>query len=101
MGIRKVNLQDLAGSLSQRGRARFQDEELADAFQQMLEDGEPIVWETAIVEGKSDKARNSSKAKWRARAVSVFATLGVDEYRLSVRWTDEDECVLILSEVTE
>lgn len=94
MGIRKVNLSDLAGKLNQRGRSSFQDEELAEAFQQMLEDGEPFIWETAIVEGKTDKARSSSRAKWRHRAVSVFGQLNTGE-SISVCWTVDDECVIM------
>jgi hypothetical protein len=70
-GIRKVNLADLQGSLSKRGRERFHDPELAQALREMLVDKSPFVWETAVVEGKNEKQLNASRAKWRSRAVSA------------------------------
>lgn len=98
MGIRKVNLSDLKGSLSQRGRERFHDDELHQAFMEAIEmGGDTFVWETAQVEGKSEKARTASKAKWRSRATSLFSTLET-EMTISVRWTDANEMVIIISE---
>jgi hypothetical protein len=93
--IRKVNLADLAGSLSKKGKPRYQDNELLEAFREMLVDGEPFVWDTAIVEGKTDKEIEASKAKWRNRASSVFATLD-SNVKISIVWTmDTNEMVII------
>lgn len=95
MSIRKVNLSDLAGSLSQRGRERYKNDELKQALETMLEDGQPFIWETAKVTGKNDNEVSASKAKWRSRAVSVFESLN-SEQGISVRWTDQNEMVIIL-----
>ena len=94
MGIRKVNLNDLKGSLSQRGRSRFEDEELATALLEMLEDNEPVIWESAQVEGTTEKQRTASKMKWRNRANSVFNALESGT-KISIRWTTDDEMVII------
>lgn len=99
-GIRKVNLADLAGSLSQRGRERYNDPDLAEALREMLKDGQPFIWESAVVTGKTEKALNASRAKWRSRAVSVFESLNAGEnVGISVRWTtDTNEMVILLKE---
>lgn len=99
-GIRKVNLADLQGSLSQRGRERYNDPDLAEALREMLKDGQPFIWESAIVTGKTEKALNASRAKWRSRAVSVFESLNAGEnVGISVRWTtDTNEMVILLKE---
>lgn len=100
-GIRKVNLADLQGSLSKRGRERFHDPELAQALREMLVDKSPFVWETAVVEGKNEKQLNASRAKWRSRAVSVFTSLNAPEnVGISISWTDANEMVIIPKEVT-
>ena len=93
-GIQKVNLSDLAGSLSKRGRESFKDEELTEAFRDALEDGQPFIWSTAVVTGDTDKAVNASKAKWRSRAVSVFKALGVKDKRVTVQWTNDNRMVV-------
>lgn len=93
MGVRKVNLSDLSGSLSHRGRARFADPELAEALLAMIADNEPFIWETAVVSGKTEKAIEASKAKWRNRATSVLASLETN-YEISIRWTSDNEMVI-------
>lgn len=100
MGIRKVNLSDLAGSLSQRGRDRYTDPELHEAFVEAIGDGgSSFIWETAVIEGKTEKAKKASQAKWRNRAVSVFTAIAESEgMKLSVRWTVDNECLLIVAE---
>lgn len=94
MGVRKVNLSDLSGSLSQRGRSRFDDPELATALLAMIADNEPFIWETAVVSGKTDTAITASKAKWRNRATSVLANMNTD-YEITIRWTKENEMVIM------
>lgn len=95
-GIRKVNLSDLAGSLNQRGRERYNDPELAQAMRDLLADGQPFIWEAVTVTGKTDKARIASKAKWRNRAKSVMASQNED-VKLHIRWTIHDEMVIALA----
>lgn len=99
-GIQKVNLADLAGSLSQRGRERYNDPELAQALREMLKDGQPFIWASAVVTGKTEKALNASRAKWRSRAVSVFQSLNAGEnVGISIRWTnDTNKMVILLKE---
>lgn len=95
MGIRKVNLSDLQGSLSKKGRDRYADPELAEALTTMCQDGQPFVWDTAVVKGKTEKELVASKAKWRSRAMSVFTALNLgDEYAITIRWTTNNEMVI-------
>lgn len=93
MGIRKVNLSDLSGSLSKRGRERYDDPELREALQAMLEDGEAFIWDTAVVKGKTEKELTASKAMWRSRATSVLASIG-EEHTMTIRWTNSNEMVI-------
>lgn len=96
-GVRKVNLSELKGSLSSRGRTRFADDELSSALVEALSDGEPFIWETAQVTGKTDKQLNACRAKWRNRATSVFDQLpeaDTANHKLRVQWTTENEMVL-------
>lgn len=100
-GVRKVNLSELAGSLSKRGRERFHDDVLAQALTAMLSDGEPFIWMDAIVTGKTEKQVTASRAKWRSRAMSVFTALNAPEnVGISIRWTDENEMVIIPKDLT-
>jgi hypothetical protein len=94
-GIRKVNLSDLSGSLSKRGRERYTDPELQSALVEAMSDGESFIWDTAVVSGKTDKALTASKAMWRSRAMSVFTGIaGNETQRLRIQWTDANEMVL-------
>lgn len=91
-GIRKVNLSELKGQLSRRGRTRFADPELAKAILEMFQDGEAFIWEAVeLVTDKGEKEYDSSKAKWRARAVSVFESLdlGTDK-AISIAWMGDE-----------
>jgi hypothetical protein len=95
MSTRKVNLNDLKGSLSKKGKPRYENSELLEAFKEMLEDGTPIVWEEAKVEGETVAEVDACKAKWRNRATSVFATLD-SKVTISIVWTiDTHEMVII------
>lgn len=95
MGIKKINLQDLSAKLAPRGRDPYQDGELLEAFMEMLEDGEPFQWESAVIEGKNEKEITASKAKWRNRAVSVFSQIETDE-KISVHFGTENELFILL-----
>lgn len=95
-GIRKVNLSDLQGKMSRRGRERYHDDALALALAELLKDGEPFVWETAVVSGDTEKAVITSRAKWRSRAFSVFTSLNAPEnVTISIAWTDANEMVIM------
>lgn len=97
MPIRKVNLSEIQNSLSQRGRGSFEDAELLEAMKELVETGEPFIWESVEITGKTDKEISSSKAKWRHRAVSVFDSLNSGE-KISVRFTDQNEMVILLKQ---
>ena len=95
MTTRKVNLSDLQGSLSKKGKPRYENELLLQAFREMLVDNTPIVWEEAKVIGSTDDEVNACKAKWRNRATSVFATLD-SKVTITISWTnDTNEMVII------
>lgn len=93
-GIRKVNLTDLQGQLSKRGRERYTNPELAQAFREAIVDGESFVWEEAQVTGKTDKEITASKAKWRSRAKSVFDGLNANNHKVTIGWTVTNEMVV-------
>lgn len=93
-GVRKVNLSDLQGKLSQRGRARFTDDELLSALKQAVIDGESLIWETAVIESTTEKEKESERQKWRNRAVSVFETLNAENKKIRVQWTSDNEMVI-------
>lgn len=99
-GIRKVNLSDLQGSLSQRGRERYSNPELKDALLEAIQaetkDDKSFIWEEAVVEGKTEKALTASKAKWRSRAVSVFDSITDHKgQKVTIQWTtDTNEMVI-------
>lgn len=98
-GVRKVNLNDLKGTMSKRGRARYVNPVLLDALREMLVDKEPICWDEAIVSGKTEKQVTASKAKWRQRAISVFEQLDADEsVGISIGWTTENEMIITIKE---
>jgi hypothetical protein len=92
-GIRKVDLSELAGELSQRGRSRYEDPELHEALLAMIADREPIAWDTAVVKGNSETEIEASKAMWRNRASSVFATIDTD-MEITIRWTKSNLMVI-------
>lgn len=95
-GTKKVNLNDLRGSLSKRGRARYSDPMLAEALHSLLAgEVEAFIWLDAVPTGATPEQVNSDKAKWRARAVSIFQTLSSGR-KITVAWTDENEMVISL-----
>lgn len=95
-GIKKVNLSDLQGSLSKRGRARYADPMLAQSLAEMLNgEMEAFIWLDAVPVGDTESALNADKAKWRARAVSVFNSLGSTR-KVTIGWTTDNEMVISL-----
>lgn len=99
MGLRTVNLSELKGSLNKRGRGRYENSDLRALFQDLL-DGkiQNIVWDELfkVTPKTTDKELTNLHAKWRNRAVSVFASLGVDTHKPSITWTSEHEMVIVL-----
>lgn len=99
-GIIKVNLSDLQGSLSQRGRERYSNPMLKDALLEAIQanskDDKSFIWGEAVVEGKTEKAITASKAKWRSRAVSVFESITENNgQKVSIQWTLNDNRMVI------
>jgi hypothetical protein len=98
MGVKKVNLSELKGSLNKRGRGRFEDPVLREALAQMLVDGEAIVYDElfTVTSKTTEKQIDNEHAKWRNRAVSVFESLESGR-KVSVSWTDAHEMIISLA----
>jgi hypothetical protein len=99
MGVRKVNLSELKGSLNKRGRGRYEDPELKALLIEMLSDGEPLVYDElyTVTAKTTTKQVDNEQAKWRNRAVSVFESIEASEgHKLSITWTDAHEMVISL-----
>jgi hypothetical protein len=100
-GIRKVNLNDLQGSLSKRGREPFFDAELKQGLIDLL-DGEgnenAFIWEDGFV-NPNVKADEQTKlqAKFRSRANSMVNQIVEQtnkEFAITVQYTDEGDMVI-------
>lgn len=104
MAIRSnINLSELKGSLSSRGRERYNDPELLQAFQDLVAGlTENVVMDDLfkVTPKTTDKAITNERAKWRNRAVSVFESLGTNQ-KISVSWSDEHEMVIVLAKSDE
>lgn len=91
-----INLSDLKGNLSSRGRSRYENPELAEMLTQLV-NGEiqHVVWDDLFtVNAKTtEKEITNQHAKWRNRASSVFASLNTDKV-LTISWTDAHEMVI-------
>ena len=100
-GIRKVNLEDLAGSLSKRGREAFHDDNLKVALIELM-NGEgnenAFIWDDAfVVPTLSDKAKTTLQAKFRSRANSLVKQIATDngkEFAITVQYTNAGEMVI-------
>ena len=104
MAIKKnINLSDLKGSLSNKGRERYKDPELTQAFRELLSGEIPnvVLDELFKVTPKTtEKTITNERAKWRNRAVSVFDALESGR-KISVSWSDEHEMVIVLANETD
>lgn len=100
-GIRKVNLNDLAGSLSKRGREAFHDENLKVALIDLM-NGEgnenAFIWDDAFVNPViGEKLKTAEQAKYRSRANSLvkqIATENGKEFAITVQYTNAGEMVI-------
>ena len=104
MAIKKnINLSDLKGTLSNKGRERYQDPELAQAFRELLAGEIPnVVMDDLfkVTAKTTEKTITNERAKWRNRAVSVFDSLESGR-KISVSWSDEQEMVIVLASSDE
>jgi hypothetical protein len=99
MALRSINLSELKGDLNKRGRDRYQNDDLKEMFQALLEGQiENVVWDELfkVTDKTSDKTIANEHAKWRNRAVSVFDSLETQR-KLSITWTSEHEMVIVLA----
>lgn len=100
-GIRKVNLNDLQGSLSKRGRDAFHDAILEDALIELL-NGEgnenAFIWDDGFVApNATDKEKTKLQAKFRSRANSVvkqIAQKSGKEFAITVQYTNDGQMVI-------
>jgi hypothetical protein len=99
MALRSINLSELKGDLNKRGRDRYQNDDLKEMFQALLEGQiENVVWDElfTVTAKTTEKAIANEHAKWRNRAVSVFDSLETQR-KLSITWTSEHEMVIVLA----
>lgn len=93
-----INLSDLKGNISSRGRSRYENADLKALYGDMLNGTIPfIVWDDLykVTAKTTEKEVTNERAKWRNRATSVFESLGTDR-TLTISWTDAHEMVIQL-----
>jgi len=100
---KKINLSDLKGKTSQRGRKRYANATLTEYLREMVSTREGFgVPELLTVTPKTtEKQIQTQKAKWRNRIVSLFEELNFPGHRISISWTDAHEMVVEMVETTE
>lgn len=100
-GIQKVNLDDLQGQLSKRGREPFFNAELKQALIDLL-DGEgnenAFIWADGFVNpnAKADE-QTKLQAKFRSRANSMVAQIVEQtnkEFAITVQYTNDGKMVI-------
>jgi hypothetical protein len=98
-GIRKINLEDLAGELSQRGRAPFTDSVLKEAFEEMLKGNlDAMIWVDAYVDpDQNENTLVKLQARFRNRATSVLKQVleaTGKEMKVVIQYTKSGEMVI-------
>jgi len=91
---RKVNLKDLQGSLSKKGKPPYQDKALAADILSLdpNDANDAFVWSKAAVVLTGDpKKDNANKMLWRQRAISVSKATGIV---IRIQWTNNGEMVI-------
>lgn len=99
MSTRKINLSDLQGKLSSKGRASFKDEDLYNSLIELMNSegsGEAIIWEDGHVAPNTPKAINAEQ-KFRGRVNSVVKQIvkatGQD-FAVTVSYTEDGDMVI-------
>lgn len=100
-GTRKVNLNDLRGSLSKRGREPFFDAELKAALEDLL-NGEgnenAFIWNDGFVNPNAkDEEQTRLKAKFRSRANSIVQQIAETtnkEFAITIQYSDAGDMVI-------
>lgn len=94
-----INLSDLKGSVSKRGRDRYENAELAELLTQLANGALPfVIWDElySVTKTTTEKVITNERAKWRNRACSVFDSLNTDK-KVSIHWTDAHEMVITIA----
>jgi len=94
-----INLSDLKGSVSKRGRDRYENADLSALLAKLVKgDLQFVIWDELfkVTDKTPEKEVVNLHAKWRNRAVSVFEALNTDK-KVSIRWTDAHEMVIELA----
>jgi hypothetical protein len=100
-GIRKVNLADLSGSLSKKGRTAFFDDTLKDALMALMK-GEgnenAFIWDDGFVNpNKPETEQTKLQAKFRSRANSVvkqIVEIEKNDFAITVQYTNDGDMVI-------
>lgn len=99
MAIRTINLSELQGELNKRGRDRYENAELKEMCELLINGEIPhIVWDElfTVTAKTSEKEVANLHAKWRNRAVSVFDSIESGK-KASITWSDAHEMVITLA----
>ena len=91
----KINLNDLQGMLSKRGREAFHDETLQAEILSLdpKVEGDAFIWDSA--QGNpSDEDYTNHKAKYHGRVETIAERNNV---AVSVQWTTDGRCVVSLA----
>ena len=93
----KVNLSELQGVLSKRGREPFNDPALELEIQSLDPkiDGDAFIWDSATG-NPNDEEYTNHKAKYRGRVETIADKAGI---AVSVQWTNSGQCVVSLAKV--
>lgn len=101
-GVRKVNLSELSGSLTKRGRSPFNDAILKSALEELLKGNgneNAFIWIDGFVDPNTDeKEQVKLKAKFRQRATSManqIAKTKGTEFPLTIQYTNDGEMLVI------
>lgn len=89
-----MNLKDLQGSLSKKGKPPYQDKALAADILSLdpNDANDAFVWSKAAVVLTGDpKKDNANKMLWRQRAISVAKATGIV---IRIQWTNNGEMVI-------
>lgn len=91
---RKVNLKDLQGNLSKKGKPSYQNKALETDILS-LDPNDPndgFFWAEATILLTGDpKKDNATKMLWRQRAISVAKTTGIT---IRIQWTTDGQMVI-------